>query len=118
MNTPDTSTPPGADLGGPTVSRGAADGVSIRTPSPGSVVLSYGRAGLDRCRAVISQYGYSATLRVQLNYHALTPSDVEAAETTIAEIVHQLLGRASGLREVNRPLFDVAPASDTEGRRT
>lgn len=82
--------------------------ISIRKSTPGSTILTYGRVGIDRCRAVITHDGYGATLRIQLNYHALNCEQIEAVEAAIADITREMVSQAAALRAAHRPLFDIA----------
>ncbi len=93
------------------------DTISVRKSTPGSTILTYGRVGIDRCRAVITHDGYGATLRIQLNYHALNCEQIEAVETAIADITRAMLSQAATLRAAHRPLFDIAALAGVQSRR-
>jgi len=90
--------------------------IAVRT-SDETVTMTYGRPGIDRCRAVIGQHGYTTMLRVQLNYNALTADDIEAVERAIAEITCRMVRHATAQRHANAPLFGVAHVIENLNRR-
>ncbi|TXI54051.1 MAG: hypothetical protein E6Q55_33720 [Mycolicibacterium mageritense] len=90
--------------------------IAVRT-SDETVTMTYGRPGIDRCRAVIGQHGYTTMLRVQLNYNALTADDIEAVERAIAEIACRMVRLAAAQRHANSPLFGVAHVIENLNRR-
>lgn len=93
------------------------DTITVRKTTPGSTILTYGRVDIDRCRAVITHDGYGATLRIQLNYHALNCEEIEAVEAVIADITRAMLSQAAALRAAHRPLFDIAALAGVQSRR-
>ena len=111
-STPDTDTNDHGTL----AALNASSRIAVRR-SADTVTMTYGRPGLDRCRAVIGQHGYTTTLRVDLNYNALSADDIAAAESAIAEIACRMVRHAATLRQINRPLFDVEHVIDNLGQR-
>ena len=92
------------------------DNISVRKSRPGSTILTYGRVGIDRCRAVITHDGYGATLSIQLNYHALDGEQIAAVEAAIAAITHEMVSQAATLRAAHRPLFNIAALAGVQSR--